>query len=167
MRKLAVLLSCALSTVLLVSGAASAAGGPHDFVVGGGQHLAFGTGPGVVAFGVSAHSGPSGEDPKGSLTFTNTGEGTQSFHAKVTCLIVAGNEAFATGVLTHPDSVEGQTVVLHAVDNGNPDSATPDLIRFSFEPFIVPEPGQPDCFLPVLAPVPVTKGNMVVHDATP
>jgi hypothetical protein len=137
-------------------------------VTGGGQHLAFGTGPGIVPFGISAHSGPLGEDPQGSLTFTNAGEGTQSFHARVTCLIVVDNEAFATGIFTHPESSEGEIVVLDAVDNGNPgQSSVPDLIRFSFAGAIVPVPGQPDCFLPVLPPVEVTRGNIVVHDATP
>ena len=106
--------------------------------------------------------------PAGSLTFTDTGAGTQSLHARVTCLIVVGNEAFATGVFTHPAAIEGQIVVLDAIDNGNPDdSATPDLIRFSFAGAIDPAPGQPDCFLPVLAPVPLTAGNIVVHQATP
>jgi hypothetical protein len=168
MRRSVVLLSLMFSTVLPFSGSAAAAGAsPNDSVVGGGQHLAFGTGPGVVPFGISAHSGPAGEDAKGSLTFTVAGEGTQSLHAKVTCLIVLGNEAFATGVFTHPPSAEGQVVVLHAVDNGNPgQSATPDLIRFSFAGAIVPAQ-TPGCFLPVLPPVPVTKGNIVVHDATP
>ncbi len=167
MRRL--MLLCAVVSAITISGAASAVaqGSPRDFVVGGGQHLAFGTGPGVVAFGISAHSGPAGEDPHGSLTFTLTGEGMQSLHAYVTCLIVAGSEAFATGIFTHPASAEGQTVVLDAVDNGNPGSATPDLIRFSFAGAIVPVPGQPDCFLPVLPPVPVTRGNILVHDATP
>ena len=161
--------ACFLVSALVLAGATSAAaqGSPNDFVVGGGQHLAFGTGPGVVAFGISAHSGPGGESPHGSLTFTNVGEGTQSLHAKVTCLIVVGNEAFATGVFTHPAAVEGQITVLHAVDNGNPHSSAPDLIRFSFAGAIVPVPGQEGCFLPVLPPVPVTRGNIVVHDATP
>jgi hypothetical protein len=105
--------------------------------------------------------------PAGSLTFTDTGAGTQSLHARVTCLIVVGNEAFATGVFTHPAAIEGQIVVLDAIDNGNPDdSATPDLIRFAFAGAIDPAPGQPDCFLPVLAPVPLTAGNIVVHQAT-
>ncbi|HXJ65126.1 MAG TPA: hypothetical protein VNN79_15335, partial [Actinomycetota bacterium] len=155
-----------VSVVVLSTATGASAGSPRDSVVGGGQHLAFGTGPGVVAVGISAHSGPSGEDPKGTLTFTNAGEGTQSLHANVTCLIVVGNEAFATGVFTHPAEIEGQTVVLDAVDNGNPSSDDPDLIRFSFEGAIVPVAGQPDCFLPVLPPVPVTKGNLSVHDAS-
>ena len=41
------------------------------------------------------------------------------------------------------------------------------LLRFSFEGFIVEDPQNPGCFLPVLPPVPVTQGNIVVHDSTP
>jgi hypothetical protein len=167
MRRIGLIVVCTLATMAVFSGAAVAGVPPHDSVTGGGQHLAFGTGPGVVAFGISAHSGPSGEHAHGSMTFTLTGAGTQSLHATVTCLIVVDNEAFATGVFTHPDSAAGQTVVLDAVDNGGPSSGTPDLIRFSFAGAIVEVPDQPGCFLPVLPPVEVTKGNIVVRDAGP
>ena len=43
--------------------------------------------------------------------------------------------------------------------------STPDMIRFSFEGSIVPV--SPDCYLPVLPPVEVQRGNVVVHDANP
>jgi hypothetical protein len=132
----------------------------------GGQHLASGVGPEFVAAGVSARSGPSGEHPKGTFTFTVTGQGQHAFHAKVICLIVVGNEAFATARYTQPKSVAGHLVVLDAVDNGNPGrSSTPDMIRFSFEGSIVPI--SPDCYLPVLPPVEVQRGNVVIHDANP
>ncbi len=75
MRRL--MLLCAVVSAITISGAASAVaqGSPRDFVVGGGQHLAFGTGPGVVAFGISGHSGPAGEDPHGSLTSPSPAKG--------------------------------------------------------------------------------------------
>jgi len=167
MRRWVVWCGLASALVLFTTTGAAAQGPPHDAVTGGGQHLAFGTGPGSVAFGISAHSGPSGEDADGSLTFNTVGEGTQSIHADVTCLIVDGNEAFATGVITHPKAIAGQVTVLDAVDNGNPGAGMPDLIRFSFEGFIFPVAGQPGCFLPVLPPVEVTNGNIVVRDASP
>jgi len=159
--------ACALLLgILAFAPGARAAGGPRDFVTVGGQHLASGVGPELVAAGVSARSGPSGEHPKGSFTFTITEQGQHAFHAKVTCLIVVGNEAFATGRYTQPKSAAGHIVVLDAVDNGNPGrSSSPDLIRFSFEGSIVPV--SPDCYLPLLPPVPVQRGNVVVHDATP
>jgi hypothetical protein len=134
--------------------------GPRDFVTGGGHHSLPDT-----QFTLSAHSGPLGENPKGHLSFKT--DGGERFKADVTCVIVAGNQAFVTGVFTRPGSAEGQLVVAHAVDNGEPGDATPDLLRFSFAGAIFPVQNRPGCFLPFLPPVPVTQGNITVHDATP
>jgi hypothetical protein len=154
-----------LAVAVLVSmmGPAATATSPKDRVTVGGQHLAFGTGPGVVHVGVSANSGASGEDARGQFTFALKGEGDKPIHAKVTCLLVSGNGAIATGVVTQPKDLAGQIVVLEAVDNGGPGSTPPDAIRFSFEGFIVQV--SPDCWIPVLPPVDVLRGNVVVHDA--
>jgi hypothetical protein len=138
-------------------------GPPQDFVTGGGHHSVPDT-----QFTISARSGPLGEDPQGQFSFKI--EDQPRIRAEVTCLIVVGNEAFATGVMVSPSSAEGQLVVMHAVDGGEPapgQAAGPDLLRFSFEGFIVEDPQNPGCFLPVLPPVPVTQGNIVVHDSTP
>lgn len=133
-------------------------GPPNDFVVGGGHH-----GLPDTQFTVSARSGPSGEDPKGQLSFKP--EDGPRFLADVTCVIIEGNEAIVTAVIKRPASNAGDVLVMHAVDNGNPSESTPDLLRFSFVPFIRESPANPGCFLPVLPPVPVTQGNIVVHDA--
>jgi hypothetical protein len=54
---------------------------------------------------------------------------------------------------------------MEAVDNGPAGAGgSPDLLRFSFPPFITPDAGHPGCFLPVLPPVPVTQGDILVHD---
>ncbi len=145
----------------MITARVSAAATPgRPFVSGGGQHLAFGTGPGIIAFGVTAHG--SGLDASGELTFTQVGTGEPAAHGFVTCLIVTGNDAIATGVLTKPPASAGQTVVMEAVDNGTPgQSSVPDRIRFSFAGFIVPS-STPGCFLPILAPVPLVEGNIVV-----
>jgi len=165
MRRTIGLAGALLLGVLAFAPGARAAGGPRDFVTVGGQHLAGGTGPELVAVGVSVHSGPTGEDPKGSFTFTVKGQGQHAIHAKVTCLIVAGNEAFATARFTQPKSSAGQIVVLDAVDNGTPGrSSTPDMIRFSFSQIVLVSP---DCYLPLLPPVAVQRGNVAVHDASP
>jgi len=136
----------------------TASPGPsYDFVSGTGRHA------GDSAFQVSARSGPFGENPTGYLTFTIGG---QRYVAQVTCVVIQGNEAFVTGVIRDPSWAAGQIVVMHAVDNSNPnDPSNPDLLRFSFEGAIYE--GQPGCFFPVLSPVPVTEGNIVVHDAFP
>jgi hypothetical protein len=163
MRSAVLIVSFAVVVSMTASVAASAVGSPNDFVTVGGQHLAFGTGPEIVFAAVSAHSGPNGEDPHGSMTFAVKGEGNKPTHADVTCLIVSGNDAIATGIVTQPKSSAGQVVVVEAVDNGGPGSSPPDAIRFSFEGAITEV--SPGCFIPVLPPVDVQRGNVVVHDA--
>ena len=145
-----------------VAGASHSAGEgggpPNDFVVGAGHHSVPDT-----QFTLSAHSGPSGEDPKGQVSFKI--EGGPRFTADVTCVLIQDNQAIVTAVIRKPDSAAGQVIVMHAVDNGNPnDGSPPDLLRFSFAGAIVESPQNPGCFLPVLPPVPVTQGNIVVHD---
>ena len=157
-----VLVLAAVGLVATMASVASAAS-PNDFVTVGGQHLAFGTGPQLVHVGVSAHSEAAGENAHGSFTFAVTGEGAKPIHAAVTCLMVSGSGAIATGVITQPKESAGQIVVLEAVDNGGPGSTPPDAIRFSFEGAIVQVSA--DCWVPVLAPVDVVRGNVVVHDA--
>ncbi|HYU32919.1 MAG TPA: hypothetical protein VEW48_12215 [Thermoanaerobaculia bacterium] len=141
---------------------------PIDFVVGGGHHSDPDT-----QFTLSVHSGPLGQNAKGQMTL-KIGDQARIL-VDVTCLIIDGNQAVATGLITRPASFAGQPVVMHAVDNGEPDrSLTPDLLRFSFDGFIsstpnfvTPPAGQDitGCLFPVLAPVPVTEGNIVVTDA--
>jgi hypothetical protein len=155
--------------VLLLTARASSAGPPMDFVAGGGQHLAFGTGPDVVNFGITAHSGPAGENPTGAMTSQIAGEGSPAFHAEVTCLMVAANRAIATGIFTQPESARGQIVVGDFVDNST--SGTADLIRFSFDGFITevtpPSGVEGPCFVPILPPVEVIRGKIVINDAQP
>ncbi len=139
----------------------TASPGPsYDFVSGTGRH-----GPEATAFQVSARSGPFGENPTGYLSFTTEG---QRFVAEVTCVLVEGISAVVTGVIRQPTSAAGQIVVMHAVDRSNPnDPSNPDQLRFSFEPYIFESEISPGCFLPILEPVPVMEGNIVVHDASP
>ncbi len=136
-----------------------AAAPPQDFVTGAGNHA------GGVQFTISAHSGALGENPKGSLSFKIDGQAR--VRAEVTCVIIMGKQAFLTGTFTDQSGMT-QLVVMHAVDNGEPGTSTvPDLLRFSFAGAIVPVTGSPGCYLPVLPPVPVTQGNIVVHDGQP
>jgi hypothetical protein len=137
---------------------ANSPGPPNDFAVGGGKHTDPAAPDVAIQFAFSAHSAPLGEDPKGRIQLF-TPEGV--IHAVVTCLIVDGNTALITGV---SDELPGGIVVVEAVDNGEPSNGTPDLLRGSFEPFIFEDPERPGCFLPVLPPVPVIQGDIVVHD---
>jgi hypothetical protein len=170
MKKLTLALTLALLFALAVgTGVANAShsdqgnstGPPKDFAVGGGKQIDPAHPDVDIQMAFSAHSGPLGEDPKGTIQLFFP-EGV--VHAKVTCVIVEDNQAFITGV---SDELDGGIVVVHAVDNGEPSDGTPDLARGSFAPFIVESTEQPGCFLPVLPPVPVTQGNIVVHDGQP
>jgi hypothetical protein len=161
--KRTLLASSTLALAALVASATPAAADPpHDAVTGGGVHNI------NVVDGISAHSGPNGEDPRGNVTITIQGDGLFG-HGKVTCLLVDGNDAIITWVVTSKNGSSldaGDVVVTEVVDNGNPgESTTPDLIRNSFEGAIVEDDDNPGCFLPVLAPVPVEQGNYTVRDA--
>jgi hypothetical protein len=163
MKKLILALTLALLLALAVGTGVANATPPNDFAVGGGKHIDPAHPTVEIKFAFSAHSGPLGEDPKGHVQlYTDDGV----INAKVTCVIVEGNEAFITSV---SDELPGGIVVTHAVDNGEPSDGQTDLLRNSFAPFIVESTEQPGCFLPTgeLEPVPVTQGNIVVHDAHP
>jgi hypothetical protein len=145
-----------------------------DFAVGGGQHVCF-PGPACVDEGFAAHSGPNGEDPRGHVSATfpapaDLGPTASPDQVKgpVTCVNVVGNEAFIIFIQTKEDSsiAVGTPVLLHVVDNGNPINGTPpDLIRNSFPGgYIGPFP-EPPCGIPFFPPVPLDRGNIVVHDA--
>ena len=135
-------------------------------VVGEGTQLQFGTTPPPNGFAVSARG--TGPEAHGFFSFTlpfgpegNTDE-DEDFVARVTCLIVVGNDAIATGIFTQPESAEGQRVVMEAVDNGG---AATDLLRFSFTGFIAADlTADPNgnCWRPSLGPVAIQTGHIAV-----
>src|SRR5215212_10099596 len=94
-----------LALLLVVAGGAGAAP-PRDFVTGGGHHSVPDT-----QFTISAHSGPTGEDARGQLSFKI--EGQPRLKAEVTCLVVTGNTAIATATYTDANGVD-QVVVMEA-----------------------------------------------------
>ncbi len=139
-------------------------------VVGAGTQLQFGFFPPPNGFAVFAvGTGPAAH---GYFSFTSpfdTG-GPNSDHqdinyvARVTCLVVVGNNAIATGIFTQPESSEGQRVVMQAVDNGGGEPPL-DLLRFSFTPFIHPDlttDPAGNCWRPVLPPEPIQTGHIAV-----
>jgi len=161
MKRLLVALTLALVVPLIVGMGVANATPPKDFAVGGGKHTDPANPDVAIQFAFSARSGPLGEHPKGQIQlFFPDGV----IHAKVTCVIVEGNQAFITGVA---NELPGGIVVTHAVDNGGSGDQQPDLLRSSFQGFIFEDSERPGCFRPVLPPVPVTQGNIVVHDAQP
>jgi hypothetical protein len=144
----------------------------HDFAVGGGRHLAFGTGPDFVTEGFAAQSGPLGENPRGHVSANSPGVEGSKTQGHVICLNVVGNEAF---ILWEQEKAgesvpKGTLILLHVIDNGPPkEGVSPDFIRNSFIPFIEfpPTPGAGPCGTPVLPPVPLEEGNITVHDGLP
>jgi hypothetical protein len=137
--------------------------GAHDFAVGGGQH-----GGGNVLEGFSAHSGPSGQNPKGHVEITLNPPQPTKLSGNVFCLQVTGNRALILSREVRGPNL-GDLILTEVVDNGNPVKGTPpDLIRNSFASnggIIPPSAGFP-CGQPAFAPVPLEKGNIVVRDVT-
>lgn len=174
MRRFGVVLG---ATMLVLSIAPAAlASSPRDFVAGGGQHLADGVGPTANVFSVSAHSvpGPAGA-ARGSVTLKVLDGGSQPIRASVTCMWMTtdwygNNAALITGTITRPAAQAGKPLVVEVVDRGNPvDGASPDLVRFSWTNGIHPAEwygGPAGCYFPLLPPVPLTAGNVVVNDAS-
>jgi hypothetical protein len=142
--------------------------GAHDFAVGGGQHVG-----GTVNEGFSAHSGPLGESPQGHISATFFQPQPEMLRGDVICLQVTGNRAIMLAVQTEAGGAipQGQQFLLEVVDNGNPIEGTPpDLIRNSFVGGFVPPPASGaafPCGAPLLAPVPLERGNIVVRDVLP
>jgi hypothetical protein len=141
----------ALGVQVLATAPVAAASGTTGWVIGEGAQL--GDTFGMIAWG----AGPAAH---GGLVFTVPGQPTHV--AKVTCLVVVGNDAIATGIFTEPASVKGQRTVMEAVDNGG---ASKDLLRFSFTGFITPDlatdPGE-RCWRPVLPPTGIETGSILV-----
>jgi hypothetical protein len=141
--------------------------GKHDFVVGGFQQD-------DINWGVSAHSGPLGEDPLGHVSATaplekgNTDE--KQGRWRVTCVNVAGKLAAIGGVPTQAASNDAEPA-LFVFRDGGPGGGTPvEPDGFQFLPGRIGDPSAcPDPSLLVIAAgaPPIESGNILVHDAQP
>jgi hypothetical protein len=150
----------ALAVAAVIASGAGAAGGKRDVVTGGftdhlGEHI-----------GLSAHSGPAGEDPFGheSVTAPNPEEGHFKIRSQVTCLAVDGNLAAWGTVATESSSntVDPGTEFVEVGRDGGPGGAADgwDFIEASAE----------DCadFLAEAATAPpIESGNISIRDAQP
>ena len=121
-----------LGALLLAALPSIAAGAsPNDSATGSGRVAdIFGA---SSDFSFEAHSGPAGEEAKGNLNFRNTqGYTENNGTAKVTCLLVSGNDAIMVGSWKgdDPDAWPfGPTfpyAVLFVEDNGQPSGDTAD-----------------------------------------
>ncbi len=137
--------------------------GKHDFVVGGFQ-------TGDLNWGVSAHSGPTGEEPFGHVSATSP-EGPSDLkqgRLRVTCVNVLGNLAAIGAVPTKAASNDGETPFLFFFRDGGPGGGTP------VEPdgfnALEADPNQckdPLALLVAAAAPPIERGNILVRDVQP
>lgn len=117
-------------------------------------------------FSFAAHSGAAGANAKGNLNFRNTQDFTENNGtAKVTCLLVSGNDAIMVGTWKG-DGPFGPTfphAVLFVEDNGQPSGDTPDRgIAFGATSGTCADWlafGNDEA-------LPLEQGNVVVRDAT-
>lgn len=118
-------------------------------------------------FVVSAHSGPSGHDPDGQITFHSSLLAVPDAKADVTCMIVSGNHAQVGGMFRNAPIGYGgfarRWIEVIIDDNGSPGQATDRMNRFVFL-----DRSQPPGFSPCnfLAPTDfrVDPGNFEVND---
>jgi hypothetical protein len=125
--------------------------GGHDYVVGGARGVDVGFG-GTI--GISARSGPAGEDPSGRIAF-------QGLPAQVTCLAVIGNLAAIGAEGTGP--AEGMEFMVRVRDDGAAGAA--DGVSANSFPGIS---SLCETFVADAATAfPIEEGNVLVHDELP
>jgi len=132
MKRLVVLFVALVAGVLLsVTPAAFADGVIHKVSVGGADILA-----------------PPGSDANFSLSAVQYADGTVTgqwedtvfgrsvpavaLHVEIDCLVVVGNDAWLSGVITRPDSLAGLTAITRVRDNGTSANDPADQISFTF-----------------------------------
>jgi hypothetical protein len=128
-----------------------------------------------VVVSVSAHSGPGGENPFGTVELRGLAVGGVR-RVEVTCLDVHGNEAGLTGPVVPPIPIQdtGYYVIgvyVIVIDHGPPGSARDELGDGQFTTKNPDQTLPPDtCHTPPLPPPPTTEvdhGNISVADTTP
>jgi hypothetical protein len=98
--RLLVVLCTALVAAVLVPFAGSASAPKYDRASGDGVRSQRSVGGSTPSFVLDAKSGPSGENPQGTLSMDfGTFEGSAKFTVQVTCLRVSGNSATVAGVV--------------------------------------------------------------------
>jgi hypothetical protein len=143
-----------------------------DYAVGGGNNT-----NGWFQIGLSAHSGPSGEDPRGYVSARSRPNGDFPlpfrFGGEVTCLRVEGNQATIKYRFDHADNplLVGGGIEIRAEDNGNPGDGPPVDRGAAGLPMTreVFEATQPEvCGDPRIGAYnDVDSGNVIVHDEVP
>jgi hypothetical protein len=145
MKRSVILLLVALGVgvLLSVSPATFAAGVVHRVSVGSADIL---PPPGTDAnFSLSAVERANGtvtgqwEDTVGGSSVPAVG-----IHVDIDCLVVVGNDAWVSGLITHPDSLAGLTAVTRVRDNGRSANDPADQVSFTFVDIGVTCDDEPD-----------------------
>src|SRR5215211_1172953 len=116
--------------VLALSPAASADSVIHKVSVGSGDVL---PPPGDANFSLSAIELDDGT-VTGQWQDSVFGRGTAAvgLHVEVDCLVVVGNEAWVSGVITRPASLAGLPAITRVRDNGTSATDPADQVSFTF-----------------------------------
>ena len=77
-------------------------------------------------------------------TFFGRGTPAVAVHVKVDCLVVVGNEAWVSGVVTRPGFLAGLPAITRIRDNGTSANDPPDQVSFTFIDIGVTCTDQPD-----------------------
>jgi hypothetical protein len=141
--------------------------GKHDFVVAGFQDEF------EVNWGVSAHSGPSGEEPFGhvSVTFPEGPSDDKQGRFRVTCVNVEGNLAAIGAVPTQAASNDVEdTFVFLFRDAGPGGGEGPGAAQLDGFEFVFQDPNEcqnPLALVEAAGSDPIERGNILVHDVQP
>jgi hypothetical protein len=153
MRRRVLLVAAAIGVgaALALAGTIRAQVPTEDSVIGSGSVSAAQVG--LLSFEIDARSGPSGENPSGTLSLS----GPFSFSGPVTCLAASGNVALLDVAFPEPLA---PALRLRATDNSG--LGTPDVLEFF-------SPVGPACSPPTASGSggPLLSGDLVVVDAQP
>ena len=160
----------AVAIAALAAPAVASATAPRDFAVGGANNT-----NGWFQIGLSAHSGPAGEDPTGYVSARSRPNGgfplPFRFGGEVTCLRVEGNRATIKYRFDRADSplLVGGGIEIRVEDNGEPRGGQPvdrAAANAPLPPPLFEASGPGVCGDPnVGAYTVIDSGNFVVRDA--
>jgi hypothetical protein len=139
-------------------------GPPQDGVTGSGKVTSDGV---TEQFIVSAHSGPSGEDPDGQITFSSPLLAVPEAKADVICMIASGNHVQVGGLFREAPVAYGdftlRWIEVIIDDNGSPGQGTDTMNSFVFLDRPRP-PGFSPCNFLAPTDFAVDPGNYTVTD---
>jgi hypothetical protein len=140
---ISVVVALVAGVLLTVSPAASADGVVHKVSVGSADVT---PPPGTDAnFSLSAIEFDDGTvTGQWQDTFFGRGNPALALHVKVDCLVVVGNEAWVSGVVTRPGFLAGLPAITRIRDNGTSANDPPDQVSFTFIDIGVTCTDQPD-----------------------